>query len=137
LGGGLSKDEEAKGSGDQGSGDQGVRLLNPPIYTTSIPLAIDLLKNHNTTVVGTLRKNKREIPLCCFLETKKRQLNSTMFGYDKDILLTSYVPKKNKNALLISTMHEQGVINPESEERKPEVIPNITVQKVAWIAWMK
>lgn len=62
-------------------------------WYNSIPLAIDLLKNHNTTVVGTLRKNKREIPLC-FLETKKRQLNSTMFGYDKDILLTSYVPKK-------------------------------------------
>ncbi|KAL4104514.1 hypothetical protein QTP88_019809 [Uroleucon formosanum] len=90
-------------------------------WYNSIPLAIDLLKNHNTTVVGTLRKNKREIPLC-FLETKKRQLNSTMFGYDKDILLTSYVPKKNKNVLLISTMHEQGVIDPESEERKPEVI---------------
>ncbi|XP_050065449.1 piggyBac transposable element-derived protein 4-like [Aphis gossypii] len=76
-------------------------------WYNSIPLAIDLLKNHNTTVVGTLRKNKREIPLC-FLETKKRQLNSTMFGYDKDILLTSYVPKKNKNVLLISTMHEQA-----------------------------
>ncbi|XP_050527851.1 piggyBac transposable element-derived protein 4-like [Daktulosphaira vitifoliae] len=90
-------------------------------WYNSIPLAIDLLKNHNTTVVGTLRKNKREIPLC-FLDTKKRQLNSTMFDYDKDILLTSYVPKKNKNVLLISTMHEQGVIDPESEKRKPEVI---------------
>ncbi|XP_050523011.1 piggyBac transposable element-derived protein 4-like [Daktulosphaira vitifoliae] len=88
-------------------------------WYNSIPLAIDLLKNHNTTVVGTLRKNKREIPLC-FLDTKKRQLNSTMFDYDKDILLTSYVPKKNKNVLLISTMHEQGVIDPESEKRKPE-----------------
>ncbi|XP_050540433.1 piggyBac transposable element-derived protein 4-like [Daktulosphaira vitifoliae] len=90
-------------------------------WYNSIPQAIDLLKNHNTTVVGTLRKNKREI-LLCFLDTKKRQLNSTMFGYDKNKLLTSYVPKKNKNVLLVSTMHEQGVIDPESEKRKPEVI---------------
>lgn len=90
-------------------------------WYNSIPLANDLLKNHNTTVVGTLRKNKREIPPC-FLEIKKRQLNSTMFGYGTKILLTSYVPKKNKNVLLISTMHDQGFIDPESEEKKPEVI---------------
>jgi len=30
--------------------------------------------------------------------------------------------KKNKKVLLISTMHEQGIIDPESEERKPELI---------------
>jgi len=69
------------------------RYITMDNWYNSIPLAIDLLKNHNTIVVGTLRKNKREIPLC-FLETKKRQLNSPMFGYDKDILFTSYVPKK-------------------------------------------
>jgi hypothetical protein len=30
--------------------------------------------------------------------------------------------KKNKNVLLISTIHEQGDIDPESVEKKPEVI---------------
>lgn len=43
-----------------------------------IPLAIDLLKNHNITVVGTLRKNEREI-LPSFLDNKKSQLNSTYY----------------------------------------------------------
>ncbi|KAL4088632.1 hypothetical protein QTP88_023721 [Uroleucon formosanum] len=90
-------------------------------WYSSIPLSLDLLKNHNLTMVGTIRKNKREIPPC-FLDTKKRTLNSSVFGYGEDILLTSYVPKKNKNVLLISTMHEQGDIDPESVEKKPEVI---------------
>lgn len=32
-------------------------------YFLSIPLVNDLLINHMLTMVGTLRKNKREIPL--------------------------------------------------------------------------
>jgi len=39
-------------------------------WYSSIPLSLDLLKNHNLTMVGTIRKNKREIPPC-FLDTKK------------------------------------------------------------------
>lgn len=91
-------------------------------WYNSIPLATELLKTHKLTVVGTLRKNKREIPTC-FLDIKKRTVNSTVFGYGKDILLTSYVPKKTKNVLMISTMHEHGIIDSESgDQKKPEVI---------------
>jgi len=37
--------------------------------------------------------------------------------------IVSYVPKKNKNVLMLSTMHKQGDIDVESgEQRKPEVI---------------
>lgn len=91
-------------------------------WYTSIPLATELLKSHKLTLVGTLRKNKREIPPT-FLDMKKRTVCSTIFGYGKDILLTSYTPKKNKNVLLISTMHEYGVIDSESgDQKKPEVI---------------
>jgi len=62
-------------------------------WYSSIPLSLDLLKNRNLTMVGTIVTNKREI-LPCFLDTKKRTLNSSVFGYGEDILLTSYVPKK-------------------------------------------
>lgn len=41
-------------------------------WYNSISLANELLKNHNLTVMGTLRKNKSEIPLG-FLETKKKR----------------------------------------------------------------
>jgi len=78
-------------------------------WYNSIPLTTELLKTHKLTVVGTLRKNKREIPTC-FLDTKKRTVNLTIFRYRKDKLLTSYVHKK-KNVLMISTMHEHGIID--------------------------
>uniref|UniRef100_A0A2S2Q9N5 PiggyBac transposable element-derived protein 4 n=1 Tax=Sipha flava TaxID=143950 RepID=A0A2S2Q9N5_9HEMI len=72
---------------------------------TSVPLAVDLLQNHKITMVGTIRKNKREIPPI-FLDTKKREVNSSKFGYSKECLLVSYVPKKNKNVLMLSIMHK-------------------------------
>lgn len=87
-----------------------------------IPLSTDLLEIHKLTVVGTVRKNKREIPQC-FLDTKNRSLNSTIFGYGRNILLLSYVPRKNKNVIMISTMHDNGLINESlGAEKKPEVI---------------
>lgn len=42
------------------------RKITMDNWYNSIHLAIDLLKNHNTTVIGTFRKNKREITLCFF-----------------------------------------------------------------------
>lgn len=72
-------------------------------YFTSIPLANDLYHNKQTTLVGTLKKNKREIPPI-FTNTKTRPITSSVFadgvGVNK-CLLTSYVPKKNKNVLVI------------------------------------
>ncbi|KAF0767988.1 piggyBac transposable element-derived protein 4-like [Aphis craccivora] len=52
-----------------------------------------------------------------FLETKKREVNSTLSRYRKDVLLTSYIPKKNKN-IMISSMHDQGKIDSESGDPK-------------------
>lgn len=86
---------------------------------TSIPLAVDLLDNHQLTVVGTIEKRSREIPNR-FVDTKKREANSTVFGYGKKIVLLSYVPRKNKNVILIATMYKQGSINESS--KKPELI---------------
>lgn len=41
-------------------------------YFTSVPLANDLVHNHNITLVGTLRKNKREVPPI-FLDSQIRK----------------------------------------------------------------
>ncbi|VVC41497.1 PiggyBac transposable element-derived protein [Cinara cedri] len=85
------------------------RKITMDNWYTSIPLTIDLLENHKLIIVGTIRKNKREIPKC-FLDTKKREVNSTIFGYGKNIILLSYVPRKNKNVMLVSIMHEKGLM---------------------------
>lgn len=78
----------------------------------------------------TLKKNKREIPTC-FLDTKNRQICSTKFGFgDNNCLLLSYVPKKGKNVMMLSTMHTQGDIDPNSGHKKlPEVISFYNMSK--------
>ncbi|KAJ8933680.1 hypothetical protein NQ314_013868 [Rhamnusium bicolor] len=92
-------------------------------FFVSVPLAEDLLtQEYQTTLVGTLRKNKREIPPL-FVQTKDRAIPSSIFRFGMKCLLVSYVPKKNKNVLLLSTMHEEDIIDENTDDMyKPEVI---------------
>ncbi|KRY41009.1 PiggyBac transposable element-derived protein 4 [Trichinella spiralis] len=86
----------------------------------SYSLVEDLLKE-KLTAVGTMRKNKRQIP-AAFIETKHRELNSSLFGYQKNMTLVSYVPKKNKNVILLSSMHHDGSIVSTGQREKPEIV---------------
>lgn len=88
-------------------------------WYTSIPLVRDLLYDHRLTFVGTVKKNKAEIP-SIFLE-KDRPVNSSMFGFRRECTLVSYVPKKKKIVLALSSMHTQDDID-EEEGNKPEII---------------
>lgn len=90
-------------------------------WFTSVPLADELLTTHKLTLVGTLRKNKREVPPL-FLQSRSME-NSSVFGFTKDKTLLSYCPKKKKVVLLLSTMHHTDEIDPDSEEsRKPYML---------------
>lgn len=77
-------------------------------FFTSKPLAESLLIN-GMTVVGTLRKNKPYIPKN-FLPNKDRPLESNFFGFRKNMTLVSYVPKKNRAVILLSTKHSDNNI---------------------------
>lgn len=88
-------------------------------YFTSIPLAEDLLKKKKISIIGTLRKNKREIPIE-LIQVKQRAPGSSMFAFKKGMTLVSYVPKKNRVVLALSTMHEDDSIDVTTE--KPEII---------------
>ncbi|KAL4112044.1 hypothetical protein QTP88_015892 [Uroleucon formosanum] len=94
------------------------RNLTCDNWYTSYSLATELLKKQ-TTIVGTLRKNKKEIPVD-FQPHKNKSINSSFFGFQKEIMITSYTPKKNKAVILLSTMHNDTSVN--SETKKPEVI---------------
>lgn len=63
------------------------------IFFTSIPLDNHLLTEHRTTIVDTLRKNKKEIPPN-FLHTKDRMKPSSKFGFGEGKVLVSYVPNE-------------------------------------------
>lgn len=107
------------------------RLLEPLIHMgrnvtmdnwfTSYPVALQLLEKR-ITVVGTLKSNKPEIP-SNFKTYRDREINSSLFGFQKDCTLVSYVPKRNKTVLLLSTMHHDAAIDASTgDAKKPEII---------------
>lgn len=90
-------------------------------WFTSVPVSKDLLQKR-ITVVGTLKKNKPEIPQK-FKSSQNREILDSAFGFQPNCTLVSYVPKKNKVVLLLSTLHNDANIDPESgEAKKPEII---------------
>lgn len=95
---------------------------------SSVPLAAELQKK-NLTIVGTLRKNKREIPNE-FISVKDREINSSLFGFANNMTLVSYFPKKSKNVILLSTMHHNNSIDASTgEAKKPEIITMYNLTK--------
>lgn len=79
----------------------------------------DVLENVGLTYVGTLKKDKKEIPTE-FLADKNRRVNSARFGFSKNRTLVSFVPKQNRAVVLVSSMHKG--IEVSEEKNKPEII---------------
>ncbi|GFN82179.1 PiggyBac transposable element-derived protein 4 [Plakobranchus ocellatus] len=80
----------------------------------------DKLLQRKTTIVGTVRRIKCFLPNE-FLAKKKLKLNDSLFGFSDNKCILSYQWHKNKNVILLSTMHTQPVILP-GEKRKPEIV---------------
>lgn len=109
-----------------------VMRLAEPIYNSGRNITgdnwftdLDLvkrLKNKKLSYVGTMRKNKRQIPPI-FVNVKERPVHSSMFGYSETATLISYVPKKRKNVLLLSSLHFDDAIDQDTgDQHKPEII---------------
>lgn len=87
-------------------------------WFSSIPLVDELLKR-GLTYVGTMRKNKKHIP-SDFLPSRTREEKSSIFGFTADKTLVSYVPKKNRSVILVSSMHHSNEV--DKDTGKPEII---------------
>lgn len=87
----------------------------------SVPLCTRLLEEYHLTSVGTIKKNKRELP-SEFKDPKhkNRGVGSSMFIYHNEITAVSYKTKNNKVVTLLSTMHQGSSINENT--KKPEII---------------
>ena len=75
-------------------------------WFSSTPLA-EILLQKRLTYLGTLKKNKREIP-SEFKPNKNRAVGSSLYGFTKDLTLVSYVPKKDKAVILLSFCHHHA-----------------------------
>lgn len=83
---------------------------------SSIPL-MKLLLQRGLTYLRTLKKNKTEIPLE-FKPNKQRAVGSCLYGFTKELTVMSYVPKKDKAVILVSSCHK----NPSTDEESGKPI---------------
>ena len=68
----------------------------------SLNLGRKLLQK-NPTVVGTIRKNRKELP-ALFVDEKGREVYSTFYGFQNNVTIICYCSKKRKVVPLPSTM---------------------------------
>ncbi|XP_056635924.1 uncharacterized protein LOC130444670 [Diorhabda sublineata] len=94
------------------------RNITDDNWFSSIEL-VNVLKTKNLTYIGTLKKNKSEIPPE-FQPNKTRQIGSSLYGFPENVTLLSHVPKKQKAVLLVSSMHSSAAQDPDVD--KPEMI---------------
>ena len=126
-----------KQPGERPEKNQGMRVVNDLTqeykghnvycdnFFTSYSLGQLLLKK-KLTMVGTIRKNKAELPK----ELKNKEIHSSEFFFTKDTTVVNYVPKKNKNVLLMSTFHHSKEIS-ERSDKKPQIIMDYNASKGA------
>ncbi|KAJ8378180.1 hypothetical protein AAFF_G00245280 [Aldrovandia affinis] len=88
-------------------------------FFTSYALGQELLQRKQT-MVGTVRRNKPELPPA-LVTTKNRASLSSMFAFTDTHTLVFYCPKKNKNVLLMSTLHRDTTVSAR-EDKKPNAI---------------
>lgn len=100
------------------------RNLTTDNYYTSFPLAEYLLQV-GLTLLGTMKRNKREIPPE-FITEKNRLVGSSLSGFQNDMSLVSYVTKKKKCVIILSTMHDTMEIDPDTHKPEPIMDYNST-----------
>ncbi|XP_026476242.1 piggyBac transposable element-derived protein 4 [Ctenocephalides felis] len=83
---------------------------------------VEELRQNKISYVGTVRKNKKQLPPE-FITSIGRKEYSSIFGFMPCTTLVSYVPKKGKTVILVSTLHEDKSVNIETGYKtKPNII---------------
>ena len=90
-------------------------------------MAETLLAN-GLTLVGTLKKNKTEIPQS-FQRSTRREVFSSEFGSRHELTLCSYVPKKGYAVYHLSNHHNSELS--ERDDKKPQNILDYNSSKGA------
>ena len=115
-----------------------VKFLSKPLHFTEVnittdhwftssQLTTDLIQKQ-ITLVGTIRKNRPEL-LVEFVIGKGRSIESSYFGFSDKQTLVSYVSRKNKAVVSLSTMHNDHKI--DEDTGLPDMILDYNATKAA------
>nr|XP_043880784.1 THO complex subunit 7 homolog isoform X1 [Solea senegalensis] len=103
---------------DMMKGLRGVTMMCGRFFS-SCGLAEELLRK-KITMVGTMRKNRPELPPE-LLRVQDREVFSSIFAFTPTHTLVSYIPRGGKNIVLLSTKHQAPEISSEAR-RKPQIL---------------
>ncbi len=81
---------------------------------------VEELLSRRLALVGTIRRNKPELPPI-LLSLKQRRIFSSLFAFRRTAAAVSYMPKSGKNVILLSTRHRDPAIV-EGVKQKPQII---------------
>ena len=74
------------------------------------------------TAPSLVKKNKPDIPPE-MRPQKDREVFTSKFGFRKDMMMASYVPKQKKTVIMLSTMHSNASIDETTRDKqKPSVV---------------
>ena len=119
-----------------------VRRLTEPIsgsgrnitadnWFTDIDL-VQELKEKKLSYVGTLKRNKRQLPPELVISKGRKELSS-LFGFQKDIMLVSYIPKPKKTVILVFTLQVDKKLTPIQKSNKSHLLLHFIMQlKMVW-----
>ena len=100
---------------------------------SSVEIAEELFEK-KLTYCGTIMSNRTGLQTRALDKNtlKAREINSTVFMWKKDspVMFLSYIPKKNKNVLMISTEHNEPTISTDYRS-KPEAVLFYNEQRCA------
>ncbi|XP_035739246.1 piggyBac transposable element-derived protein 4-like [Vespa mandarinia] len=96
------------------------RTVTTDNFFTSFSLALKL-RFKNTSLLGTIRANKREMPKTCKLKKDGIARFSTLLYQSNGCTLTVYKSKPNKKILILSTKHKHVTID-KTVKKLPETV---------------
>ena len=89
-------------------------------YYTSIDQVRTYAQDYHLSIVGTIMHNRINLP-DELRYARGREVLSSVFVCHPPLMLVSYIPKRGKNVLVVSTMHKEDYVTPTAT-RKPDVI---------------
>ena len=105
------------------------RHITTDNFFTSLKLARSL-RSKGMTLLGTLRKNRREVPpQMKNLQGRAVYSSDFRFNLEDQTCLLSYKCKKNDCVLLLSTFHQEPVVDQQTDRKVPEMIKDYNATK--------
>ena len=96
-------------------------------FFTSYSLANELAKK-KITLLGTIRKQRKEVPKS-MLADNQRAVDSSKYLFTNLATMVSYVPKKNKAVILLSSTHVQFSQEELNATGKPRIVLDYNATK--------